>query len=105
MAPPIVQHPRDWRDEWLLSLAGSVSPATVVVYRRSLDQFLDWLEREQPSAVQIRRAHVDAWMAHLTAQGRAAALRSVRLKALSRFFDYVESEGGPPNPCLKVARP
>ena len=94
-------------DEWSLALSGTVTPATSEVYLRALRQFLRYLDQHHPgvrSADDVTRQHVEGWMAALADKGLAPATRSVRLKSLSKFFDYVESETGHPNPCSKVAR-
>ena len=84
-------------------------PAAAAVYLRSVRQFLDWLDVEHPGVTDVAgvtRHHVDGWLASLAEAGRSPATRSVRLKALSRFFDYVlADEDSAVNPCTKVARP
>jgi integrase/recombinase XerC len=98
----------DWLPEWTSALRGSVSPATLEVYLRAVRQFLAYLDAEHPgvrSAGEVKRAHVEAWLADQTADGRSAATRSKNLKALSRFFAYVVDEDGGANPCERVARP
>jgi site-specific recombinase XerC len=57
---------------------------------------------------QVRRRHVEAWLADLAARGRSDSTRSVRLKALSRWFDWLADEPGAgvkANPCATVQRP
>lgn len=98
----------EWLPEWMASLAGTTTTSTRNVYERSVRQFLAYLDDEHPgvrSAAAVRRGHVEGWMAHLADAGLAPATRSVRLKALARFFDYVVEEEGGTNPCAKVARP
>jgi site-specific recombinase XerD len=47
-----------------------------------------------PAAVgSITREHVEAWLAELRDQGRAASTISTRYKALRVFFGYLEEEG------------
>ena len=56
----------------------------------------------------VQRRHVEAWLADLAARGRSDSTRSVRLKALSRWFDWLADEPGSAvktNPCAKVQRP
>ncbi|GAB3435028.1 site-specific tyrosine recombinase XerD [Phycicoccus ginsengisoli] len=101
-----------WVQDYDLHLSsGGVSPKTREVYARAVRQFCAWLaENHQaindPSAVE--RRHVSGWLASLTEQGRAASTRSVRLKALSLFCDWLIAEGDSgmtTNPCAGVDRP
>ena len=106
---PSVSIGGEWLDEYALSLTGHVAPSSAAVYLRSVRQFLDWLDVEHPGVTDVAgvtRHHVDGWLASLAEAGRSPATRSVRLKALSRFFDYVlADEDSAVNPCTKVARP
>lgn len=86
----------DWLDEWLLELdAGRPGPETITVYRRSVQQFLDWLadtHAEVTAPAGLIRIHVRDWYGYLAQQGRAEATRRVRGIALRKFLAYVAGE-------------
>ncbi|MGH3565508.1 MAG: tyrosine-type recombinase/integrase [Pseudonocardia sp.] len=100
----------DLADEWLLTL-GTVSEATRTVYGRSVRQLIAWLAAAHPDVrepEQVVRRHLDAWMAHLTEQGRSEGTRRVRLIAARLFFAYLVEEPDIPvtaNPAERIALP
>lgn len=89
-----------WLEEWELDLrAGTVGGETVVVYLRSVRQFLAYLGETDPRVsvpADVTPAHVKGWYRHLIEQGRSEATRRVRGIALRLFFGYIaaQADGG-----------
>jgi site-specific recombinase XerD len=82
----------DWRDEWALVLAGSVSSKTAVVYLRSVNQFITWLSKAQSDVTRVADVndkHAAAYAAHMVEIGLAEATRRVRILANRSWFDYI----------------
>ncbi|HEV7979527.1 tyrosine-type recombinase/integrase, partial [Amycolatopsis sp.] len=86
----------EWLQEWVLDLqSGRPGVETIKVYRRSIEQFLDWLSeahRGVTEPAQVTDKMVKGWMRHLVDQNKADSTRRVRGIAVRKFFDYVVGE-------------
>lgn len=82
-----------WLEEWHLELnAGKPGESTIVVYLRSIRQFLTWLGQAHPDVTepaQLTWPHARDWMASLIEAGRADNTRRVRGIALRKFCAYL----------------
>ena len=76
----------------------SRSPATARTYRLALCQFRDYLAAQGlPTAPQhIAPAHVDAYLAHMKASGKAPATVKVYGAALRAWFAWLVEQGEVP---------
>src|SRR5947207_1305584 len=82
---------RALRDSFELSLrAAHRARKTIVSYMESVDQWATFLaERGMPTDVAaVRREHVEAWLADLADQGRAAATLVNRYRGVKRFLAW-----------------
>ncbi|CAN5164369.1 tyrosine recombinase XerC [soil metagenome] len=71
------------------------SPRTVESYSDSVAQLTDYLAAQgMPLAASaIRREHIEAFLADLSARGRSAATAALRYRSLRVFFRWLEDEG------------
>lgn len=79
----------EWLADWLLSLHDKAE-STVVVYERSVRQFLSYYGTRPLS--EVTRRDVDGWLASLRADGKGESTRRVRLMALRAWFGWMITE-------------
>ncbi len=75
--------------------AANKSPATIRTYTAAVTQFADFLDgHDMPVEVsEIRREHVEAFLADLITRGRSAATARTRFGGLQVFFKWAVEEG------------
>ncbi len=96
------------RDSWRTSLeADNKSPATIRTYLAALDELGAFLAAEgMPRRVaDLRRAHVEAWIAALLRRVKPATA-SLRFRAVQQFFRWAtEEEETDANPMARMRPP
>lgn len=89
--------------EWLV---GYSSPATRSGYRGELSVWLDFCAVSGLDPLAVRRAHLDAWVRGLEAQGVAPATVRRRMAAVSSFYRWCSAqEHIVRNPAVLLRRP
>ncbi|MBF9058790.1 tyrosine recombinase [Rhodobacterales bacterium HKCCSP123] len=79
---------------------------TQLAYGRDLSDAADWLARRGSTLAAADRAMLEAYLAHLDAEGLAPATRARRLSALKQFFRFAVDEGWrSDNPALQIKGP
>ena len=80
-------------DDFLRSLT-DVAPATVDAYRRDVDAFITFAERNQLGGpVEVDRRHLRRYVAHLGTRQYAPATVSRRVAGLRRYFGWLRRRG------------
>jgi site-specific recombinase XerD len=95
----------NWRDRWLLSKR---SRETISTYRRGIDRWFAFCDREGVDAFAVEQHHVDAYW-HTFPAGTSNATVARHLATVSSFYRHVLRHARPPlmdrNPAEWVARP
>jgi integrase/recombinase XerD len=79
---------------------------TRLAYGRDLADAAGWLARQGETLAGASRARLEAYLAHLDAQGLAPATRARRLSALKQLYRFAIEEGWrPDNPVLQIKGP
>jgi len=79
---------------------------TGLAYGRDLRDAADWLDRHGTTLAAADRATLEAYLAHLDAQGLAPATRARRLSALKQLYRFAHDEGWrSDNPALQIKGP
>ena len=84
------------------------SPATVRLYRQSIEFYSRWLlDQGRPATLdELNRAAIRAWLADLNDQGKAAGTRKTRYRGLFRFCQWLADEQElPANPMAGMKAP
>jgi integrase/recombinase XerC len=80
-------------DDFLRSLT-DVAPATVEAYRRDVEAFITFAERNQLAGpVEVDRRHLRRYVAHLGTRKYAPATVSRRVAGLRRYFGWLRRRG------------
>jgi integrase/recombinase XerC len=80
-------------DDFLRSLTDA-APATVDAYRRDVDAFVTFAERNQLSdPAEVDRRHLRRYVAHLGTRQYAAATVARRVAGLRRYFGWLRRRG------------
>jgi site-specific recombinase XerD len=76
-------------------VAANKAPATIRVYTTAVRQLAAYLERTGMPVVaaNVRREHIESYLADLLAQGRSASTAKTRYGGLDVFFKWCEEEG------------
>ncbi len=95
------------RDEWLRRLRGSGrSASTVTAYRTALDDLIGWLGREGIREDRLREETIVSYLDDYRRRARpAAATYYRRFTLLRRFFRWLSSRAGTPDPFLDLDAP
>ena len=98
---------------WLAAERGR-SPNTLAAYRRDLNQYVDWLAERHRALGDVEPGDVEAYVAHLRAEGKAPASIAravVAVRGLHRFAlldglvpDDVAHEVRPPAPARRLPK-
>jgi site-specific recombinase XerD len=82
-------------NSWFIALrAERLSPATVKAYRRGVEGFIGWHEREFPAAVPVLEAKiVRLYLSDLHSAGQAPGTVRLRYSALKLFGRWLLAEG------------
>lgn len=102
--------PRNVEDflSWM-ALQKGFSPATVAAYRSDLEQFEDWLHREQHTLArpaELEKYHFRDFSAYLFHEGQARSSIGRKLSALRSFYRYLMKMGRiDANPAKLVRNP
>lgn len=79
---------------------------TQLAYGRDLKDAAGWLARTGAALASAERATLEAYLAHLDAQGLATATRARRLSSLKQFYRFAVDEGWrSDNPALQIRGP
>jgi integrase/recombinase XerD len=79
---------------------------TQLAYGRDLRDAADWLAHRGATLRTTDRAALEGYLAHLDAQGLAAATRARRLSALKQLYRFAHEEGWrADNPALRIKGP
>lgn len=95
----------DLISKWLISFSSS---ATRRSYAADVRLWLDWLHRIDVPLLEVKRAHVDAWLRTQEMQDPtpAPATLARRIAAVASLFAFaVDEEVLTVNPCTRVRRP
>ena len=87
---PLPQNAEDFL-EWMAVQKG-FSPATVAAYRSDLEQFEEWLHREQHTLArpgELEKYHFQDFSAYLFHEGQARSSISRKLSALRSLYRYL----------------
>ena len=90
MTMPLPQNAEDFL-EWMAVQKG-FSPATVAAYRSDLEQFEEWLHREQHTLArpgELEKYHFQDFSAYLFHEGQARSSISRKLSALRSLYRYL----------------
>lgn len=95
------------RDEWLARLRGSTrSPSTVEAYRAAVDDLLRWLRQEGIGENGLSEQTIVSYLDDYRRRSRpAAATYYRRFILLRRFFRWLASRSGMPDPFLDLDAP
>lgn len=77
----------------MLTAERGAAANTVDAYRRDLEDFSEFLARQNTTVAQARPAHINAYLKALAEQGLAPSSRARRLSALRQLFKFLLAEG------------
>ena len=83
-----------WRIEAFLRSLTAVSPATLVAYRRDIEQLASWLARSDVSGPEeVARIHIRRYFAFAMTSGLAPSTLARRASSFRRYFQWLYRRG------------
>jgi integrase/recombinase XerD len=76
----------------MLAAERGAAKNTLDAYRRDLEDFLGWLDRQGAELTAARSAHITHYLNEASEAGLAASSRARRLSALRQLFKFLEAE-------------
>ena len=99
---------RGWIEPFLEARAAELGAAanTLAAYRRDLDDFAGWLDRNALALATATQADIEAYLVDLDAQGLAASTRARRLSAIRQLYVFAfEDRLRDDNPAARIRGP
>lgn len=85
--------------------AQDVRPSSKSLYRRTLKQYLDWVEQQAYSLEEIDRRHVLQYKEKLLADGKSSLTVGSYITSVRRFYEWTEAQKLYPNVAKGIKSP